>query len=50
MLVQLAIECIPRSALSSKRSAPGIFGIAHADLDLQNILVDEEGKVIGIVD
>jgi aminoglycoside phosphotransferase (APT) family kinase protein len=33
-----------------KPAQPETFTIQHADLDLQNILVDDEGRVTGIID
>lgn len=47
-VLELILECIPRSTLTS--NGVETFGISHPDLDVQNILIDDDGNVTGILD
>ena len=44
-LVRLAVESIPASLIEH-----GSFQLSHPDLDSQNVLVDEEGTITGLID
>lgn len=49
-IFKVAIDCLPESTFTDVYDGYETFGFTHADFDLQNILVDDDYNITGIID